>query len=217
MASLAVIVPAYNQAAQLRALLPRLPGTVLVVDDGSTDETALATSQVEVIRFSRQRGYGSALQAGFAWALEHGFERVVTLDGDGQHDPEELPRLLAVDTDIVSGSRFLPESPRRGVEPPAQRQSVNRAVLACLNALTGWSLTDAFCGFKAYRTESLRRLDLTEPGYGMPLQLWLQAHRAGLSVREVPVTCIYHSSQPGRPLQDYLRVLERELCSTCSR
>jgi dolichol-phosphate mannosyltransferase len=211
MGSLAVVVPAHNQAAQLEALLPCLPGTVVVVDDGSTDQTK------GTVRFARRRGYGAALQAGFAWALERGFERVATFDGDGQHDPADLPRLLEQDADIVSGSRFQPSSPRRGHPPPQERQAVNQAILERLNPLTGWNLTDAFCGLKVYRSDALRKLRLDEPGYAMPIQLWIQAHKAGLTVREVPVACIYHTASAGRPLQDYLSVLERELCSTCSR
>lgn len=211
MGSLAIVVPAHNQAAELNRLLPRLPGTVVVVDDGSTDGTR------GTVRLPTRQGYGAALQAGFVWALQRDFDRIATFDGDGQHDPEDLPRLLEHPADIVSGSRFLPDSPRRGVPPPPQRQRVNRAVLQRLNALTGWSLTDAFCGLKVYRADALRQLRLDEKGYALPIQLWVQAHKAGLCVQEVAVACIYHTAAPGRPLEDYLAVLERELCSTCSR
>lgn len=207
MRSLAIVVPAFNPERPL----PRLPGTVLLVDDGSRVPVSGAA-----LRHPARRGYGAALLSGFALAFEGGFERIATFDADGQHDPADLPRLLSESADIVSGSRFLPESPRRGLAPPPERQAVNRAVLSRVNGLTGWELTDAFCGLKVYRAEALRKLRLTEPGYGLPLQLWLQAHRAGLSVREVPVACIYHAATPGRPLADYLSVLERELCSICS-
>ncbi len=219
MGFLATIIPAFNQASELAVLLPRLSGPVLVVDDGSTDSTGAVARQrgAAHLRLPRRSGYGAALIAGFDWARHRGFERVVTMDGDLQHDPDDLPALLAGSADIVSGSRFLPGSSRRGLPPPPQRQEVNRIICRRLSELTGWQLSDAFCGLKVYRTRALERLQLHEPGYAMPLQLWLQAWQAGLSVQEVPVTCIYHSSGPGRPLHDYLAVLERESCSTCSR
>lgn len=208
MGSLAIVVPAHDPPYPL----PALPGTVLLVDDGSKVPVPGAA-----VRHPERRGYGAALLSGFKLALQGGFERIATFDADGQHDPEDLARLLTVSCDIVSGSRFLPTSPRRGVPPPPERLAVHRAVLERLAQLTDYVLTDAFCGLKVYRAEALRKLRLTEPGYGLPLQLWLQAYRAGLTVEEVPVACIYHAASPGRPLQSYLDVLERELCSTCSR
>lgn len=219
MGFLATVIPAFNQARELAVLLPRLRGPVLVVDDGSSDATGSVARQLGAVhlRLPRRSGYGAALIAGFDWVCQRGFERVVTLDADLQHDPDDLPALLAGSADIVSGSRFLPGSRQRGLPPPPDRQEVNRTVCLRLNEMTGWQLSDAFCGLKVYRTRALERLQLDEPGYAMPLQLWVQAWLAGLSVQEVPVTCIYHSSGPGRPLHDYLAVLERESCSTCSR
>ncbi|MCE7873448.1 glycosyltransferase family 2 protein [bacterium CPR1] len=218
MGFLVTVIPAFNQARELAILLPLLCGPVLVVDDGSSDQTARVASRHGAVPLRLARsGYGAALIAGFAWAMQLGFERVVTMDADLQHDPEDLPALLAGSADIVSGSRFLPQSRQRGLPPPPERQKVNRTVCQRLSELTGWRLSDAFCGLKAYRARALERLQLDEPGYAMPLQLWVQAWRAGLSLQEVPVTCIYHSAGPGRPLHDYLAVLEREACSTCSR
>lgn len=212
MGSLAVVVPTFNHFEGLERLISALPGEVVVVDDGST--AVLPTEGAVRLRHDQRRGYGAALLTGFTYALERGFERIATIDADGQHDPADLLRLLDFGADIVSGSRFHPQSARRGLPPPPSRQAVHQAVLQRLNGLTGWGLTDAFCGLKVYRSAALRQLSLDEPGYAMPLQLWLQAHRLGLSVLEVPVACIYHGASPGRPLDEYLRVLS---CSTCSR
>lgn len=218
MGFLVTVIPAFNQARELAILLPRLSGPVLVVDDGSSDETAQVAARHGAAQLRLDHsGYGAALIAGFAWARQRGYERVVTMDADLQHDPDDLPGLLAGSADIVSGSRFLPGSKQRGLPPPPERQRVNRMVCQRLNELTGWQLSDAFCGLKAYRTTALERLQLDEPGYAMPLQLWMQAWKAGLSLQEVPVTCIYHTSGRGRKLHDYLSVLEREACSTCLR
>jgi dolichol-phosphate mannosyltransferase len=100
--------------------------------------------------------------------------------------------LEAIDheTDIVSGSRYLRDF-RQDSVPPHDRRWINQQITAELNARFGLHLTDAFCGFKAYRREALCRLHITETGWGMPLQLWVQAARAGLRVKEVGVPRLY--------------------------
>jgi dolichol-phosphate mannosyltransferase len=95
------------------------------------------------------------------------------------------------DADIISGSRYLQRLPGNSL-PPLDRRAVNQKVTDLLNEILGLGITDAFCGFKAYRVSALRQLDITVPGYAMPLQLWVQAARLGLRVREVPVQLIYN-------------------------
>jgi dolichol-phosphate mannosyltransferase len=115
------------------------------------------------------------------------------MDCDGQHEPHRIGVLLeALDahTDIVSGSRYLRDF-RQDTAPPQDRQEINRVITSELNERFGLSLTDAFCGFKAYRVEALKRLDITETGWGMPLQLWVQAARRGLRIKEVGVPRVY--------------------------
>src|SRR6202035_3306224 len=94
------------------------------------------------------------------------------------------------DVDIVSGSRYLRDF-RQDTLPPRERRQVNRIITAELNELFGLKLTDAFCGFKAYRTSALARLRITETGWGMPLQLWVQAARLGLRIKEIGVPRLY--------------------------
>jgi dolichol-phosphate mannosyltransferase len=116
----------------------------------------------------------------------------VTIDCDGQHEPQRIPRLAAAcrGVDIVSGSRYLKRFAGDD-EPPPQRRWINQRVTAELNRRLGLKLTDAFCGFKAYRVDALRRLTLTESGYAMPLELWVQAVHAGLKIIEYAVPLIY--------------------------
>jgi dolichol-phosphate mannosyltransferase len=114
------------------------------------------------------------------------------MDCDGQHEPSRIPVLLEAihDADIVSGSRNLRDF-RQNTPVPEDRQRINRVITAEINARYGLSLTDAFCGFKAYRREALAGLRITETGWGMPLQLWVQAARLGLRIKEVGIPRVY--------------------------
>lgn len=196
-----VLMPVYNEAATvdlvLEAVRRHFGGEIVVIDDGSDDGTPLVLAtrgDVAVVRLDRNCGYGCALRIGFDVARELCFDKIVTMDCDGQHEPAHIPQFLAAleagTADIISGSRYLPESGSFGV-PPADRREINARITAEVNRVTGYGLTDAFCGFKAYRAGSLAKLTLAEPGYAMPLELWAKAWRAGLAVSEIAVERIY--------------------------
>jgi dolichol-phosphate mannosyltransferase len=191
-------IPVYNEERHLLAVLRevrRYSADILVVDDGSTDGTPQLLARqkkVRVITHARNRGYGAALSSAFAYALEQPVDVLVTTDCDGQHEPARIPVLLEAihDADIVSGSRYLRDF-RQNTVPPQDRLEINRQITAELNQRFGLNLTDAFCGFKAYRREALTSLRITETGWGMPLQLWVQAARLGLRIKEVGVPRVY--------------------------
>jgi dolichol-phosphate mannosyltransferase len=201
-------------------------GWVVVVDDGSSDTTRnIISSRADVLLCAHgaNRGYGASLRTGFEAALRLGATSVITMDCDGQHEPRHITefcdRLEACGTDIVSGSRYLPES-LASDEAPKDRRAVNERVTGIINSVTGWSLTDAFCGFKAYKAEALRRVAIDEPGYAMPLEFWARAWCAGLTVCEMPVERIYfdhdrsfgeHLDDPELRLEYYLSVWQRAL------
>ncbi|MFM2001932.1 MAG: hypothetical protein RI963_1358 [Planctomycetota bacterium] len=191
-------LPVFNEVGYVNAILDevkRYADDVLVVDDGSSDGTSElldAREDIRVVRHATNRGYGAALQSAFAYTLEQGFTGVVTLDCDGQHQPCRIPRFIksARSADLVSGSRYLKKYPG-DAEPPAERMFINRRITAELNRRLGLKLTDAFCGFKAYRREAIESFRITDDGYAMPLQLWVQAVSAGLRIIEIPVPLIY--------------------------
>lgn len=196
-------LPVFNEVNYVDDVLDqvlRYSDRILVVDDGSTDGTsekldarrAAQPEQIEVIRHPKNRGYGAGLQSAFQYTLENDYEGVVTLDCDGQHQPHRIPRFIeaARSADIVSGSRYLKKY-KGDDEPPAERMFINRRITADLNERLAFALTDAFCGFKAYRADALRVMRITNDGYAMPLQLWVEAAAAGLSVVEIPVPLIY--------------------------
>lgn len=192
-------LPVYNEARHVTGVLDevrRYSGEILVVDDGSSDGTAeilAARNDIRVLTHADNRGYGAALLSAFSYAQREGFEKLVTIDCDGQHEPQRIPEFFAActgDVDIVSGSRYLAQFAGDSA-PPEQRRRINEQVTAELNRRLNLNLTDAFCGFKCYRVEALRHLHITEPGYAMPLEVWVQAAAAGLKIVELPVPLIY--------------------------
>ena len=155
-------IPVYNEETSLVGVLTEVlkhAGDVLVVDDGSTDRTPLllrAFPTVRTIRHPRNLGYGAGLRTAFQATIDGGYDGVVTLDCDGQHEPERIPEIGSrlADADIVSGSRYLRVFDP-GQKPPEERRRINVEVTRWLNECLGLNLTDAFCGFKAYRTTAL--------------------------------------------------------------
>jgi glycosyltransferase involved in cell wall biosynthesis len=193
-----VALPVFNEAKHVLAVLDevsRYAENILVVDDGSTDGTSQLLSQrsdVVVTSFAQNRGYGAALQAAFRYASQHDYDAIVTIDCDHQHEPKRIPQFITglYEHDIVSGSRYLSVFDDDSA-PPEDRWKINRIVTAELNRRLRLDLTDAFCGFKAYRVDKLSQLKITEPGYAMPLELWVEAANARLSIREIAVPLIY--------------------------
>jgi dolichol-phosphate mannosyltransferase len=205
-------LPVYNERTHVATVLSEVKKyatDILVVDDGSNDGTACALAQchgIEIVRHPKNLGYGAALQTAFRYALEHRYEVLLTIDCDGQHEPQRIGQLVEAcqdlsayrgssghgkeGADIVSGSRYLVVDESAG-PPPAARRRINEQITQEINGRLGLQLTDAFCGFKAYRVEALARLHLTETGYAMPLELWVQAAYHGLRIVEQPVPLVY--------------------------
>ena len=223
-------LPVYNEARHVGGVLDqslRYSEEVLVVDDGSTDGTSellAARRDIRILRHLRNLGYGAALASAFDFALCGGYDFLVTIDCDGQHEPQRIPQFLDAcgGADVVSGSRYLEPFPGRSL-PPEDRLHINRLITEELNRHLGLQLTDAFCGFKAYRVEALQQIELTETGYAMPLEFWVRAAESELSIVEVPVPLIYLDLERsfGGALDDahtrlavYRQVLGRSLASS---
>jgi dolichol-phosphate mannosyltransferase len=195
-----VAIPVFNEAKTLKDVLDEVrqhARDILVIDDGSTDGTPDLLRQERLICQVRHRenlGYGQSLIDAFRFASQHDYDWLITIDCDEQHEPSWIPEFLRAaaedDADIISGSRYLVDFEGNS-RPPVDRRAINQKITDVLNEVLGLKLTDAFCGFKAYRVEALERLNITIPGYAMPIQLWVQAARQGLRIRELPVRLIY--------------------------
>lgn len=192
------VIPVYNEVSHVHNVLSqvrRWADDVLVVDDGSTDGTAdiLANEPgIKIVTHRWNRGYGAAIASAFQAFLESDHDVLVTMDCDGQHEPARIPVLLEAidDADIVSGSRYLRDF-RQDTPAPNDRRYINATITSEINARFGLNLTDAFCGFKAYRRSAIEPLRIVESGWGMPLEFWAQAARLGLRIKEVGVPRLY--------------------------
>ncbi|WGH93725.1 polyprenol monophosphomannose synthase [Auritidibacter ignavus] len=199
------IIPTYNEAESLPGTLQRVRVAnpevdVLVVDDNSpdgtgewADEQATQDSQLHVLHRTEKNGLGGAYLAGFAWGLERGYDVLVEMDADGSHQPEQLHRLLdAVNqADLVIGSRRVPGG--KMVNWPWYRKLISMGGSVYPRILLGLKLTDITAGYRAYRADTLRELDLgavQSKGYGFQVDMTFRTALAGKRIVEVPITFV---------------------------
>jgi glycosyltransferase involved in cell wall biosynthesis len=191
----AIVMSALNEQDSIASVLHALPRSLsglevrtLVVDDGSTDDTAALAREAGAVvaRHRRNLGQGDGLRTGFALALEMGAAVVVTMDADGQHDPAQLGDLLAPivgdRADYVQGSRFLGRYDDSG----SSRHAGIKAFTALINVLAGIRITDCTNGFRAIRASGLRRMRLVEDRFSAS-EIIIEAAACGLRILEVPV------------------------------
>jgi glycosyltransferase involved in cell wall biosynthesis len=206
---IAVVVPAYNEAHRIAGVLWSIPAVVdaiVVVDDASTDETVAATIAasrpgVKLVRHSHNRGVGAAIATGYRAAFHLGADVAVVMAGDGQMDPDDLPRLIApIEADLadyVKGDRLSTSEMRSGMPPV--RALGNRVLSLLTRTALGIDVMDSQCGYTALGRKGAERLELEGlwPRYGYPNDLLRLARDAGLRVRDVPVHAIYKKKKDG--------------------
>lgn len=193
-----VVIPAFNEEKTIGLVIAeskRFAGEIVVINDGSTDSTeeAALAEGATVLSHPCNLGYGSALASGFRHVKGNGARVMIVLDGDGQHDPTDIPKFVApiVDgrADIVSGSRFIDTISKRGI--PTYRRFGIGIVNHSWAIATGWPVTDTQCGFRAYSRKAVETIEITESNMSASLEILSEIQRKELKMVEVPVTVKY--------------------------
>jgi len=188
-------IPALNEERTIAKVVVRAKkhaDRVLVVDDGSKDDTGLIAENLGavVLRHEKNLGKGAAMRDCFHWAKQNGVDVLVTMDGDGQHDPSLIPKLLdkieEEQADVVIGSRLV-----RPPDMPKYRWLGGRALDSLTGVRIGDRTVDAQSGFRAYSRRAIESLVASEFGMGVDSALLMEADRMGLKIAEVPVTASY--------------------------
>ncbi|MFZ4896571.1 polyprenol monophosphomannose synthase [Plantibacter sp. Mn2098] len=198
-----VIIPTYNERENIATIVGRVRRAtpdvdILVVDDNSPDGTgaiaddlASTDSAIHVLHRTGKDGLGAAYKAGFAWGLERGYVRLVEMDADGSHAPEQLPALLDASgrADVVLGSRWVPGG--EVVNWPLHRKAISRCGSAYARVVLGVPVKDITGGYRVFTADALERIDLAtvhSHGYGFQVDMLWHAYTSGLRIVEVPIT-----------------------------
>jgi glycosyltransferase involved in cell wall biosynthesis len=216
------VIAAFNEGPHIRdVVLGTRPhvDAVIVVDDGSSDDTATAADAAgaEVLRHAGNRGKGVAVRTGLAAVRCRGFTHVLLMDGDLQHRPADVPRLIAAavdgDADVIVGARSFDRA-----QMPASRYWSNVIGSWALGGLVGVPIRDTQSGFRLIRLAALEPLTLTSTGYEIETEMLIRLARRGAAVREVPVALAYDGAPSKlRPIRDttrtcFLALYYRFLC-----
>ena len=196
------IIPAYNEEKNIAGVIKGVRKAlkapeILVINDCSSDETSKLAklAGATVIDLPLRLNYGATIQTGFEYALRNNYDIVILLDGDGQHNPDDIPRVLAPvlngEADLVVGSRFL---------HPPQRTNIRRYRKFGIDVIT-WlynfgskiKVFDSQSCFRAHSRRLLEAVDVAESGFGFSVEVLIKARRKGFVIAEVPISCVYHS------------------------
>jgi glycosyltransferase involved in cell wall biosynthesis len=193
-------IPAFNEEHTIARVVleaQKFAGKVVVCDDGSTDYTAKIAESLgaDVVRHEKNDGYGASIKSLFMYAHELNADVFVTLDADGQHEPNEIPFVIKPivegEADVVIGSRFVDKNGT--AEMPLYRQLGAKLITKMVNGSAKNGLTDSQSGFRAYSHTALDRLNFFEDGMGASVEILLKASKHDLRIVEVPSTCKYNT------------------------
>lgn len=197
-----VICPVYNEQDTIREFYHNLRNfyiqDVVFIDDGSTDRCKdflldVKSKKTFLIGHSKRRGYGAALLSGFSFSLERDYKKIITIDVDLQHNPENIPIFLneLEDREVVLGSRYIWTDTYLNI--PLSRLTINRYVYKLVGQLFSVHCTDPFCGFRGYRETFLKKANLNHTSYGLGLEIILEIIRTKTPFKEIPVKAVYNN------------------------
>ncbi len=219
---IAAVIPAFNEVNTIRRTVEesrKYVHEVIVVDDGSTDDTGREASSAgaTVLRHDSNLGYGAALATGFRYVKGNGARILVILDGDGQHNPADIPKIVEPiirgDAEVTTGSRFINDDSRG--EIPGYRKLGIGMVNKAWNFATKDAMTDTQCGFRAYSRDAIEKIDIKEVGMSASLEILGEAAQKNLRVVEVPISARYEGDtstvQPGRHGMELINYVLRKM------
>lgn len=207
---ISVVIPAFNEQKNIEdtlKTLTRLKLPVIIVDDGSEDDTYKKARKFKALMLKHKinLGKGSALKTGCEAAFKKGAEGVVIMDADGQHNPNDLPKFLNAlgegKYDIVFGSRNYDS------ETPLIRFIGNKIASAVISVLFGIHLSDAICGFRAFTKKAYKKMDCESQGYGIEAEMVIKTAKNNLKYKEVSVDALYHDKSKGVTILDAFFIL----------
>jgi glycosyltransferase involved in cell wall biosynthesis len=211
------VIPCFNEERCIGSVVlktKKFVSSVIVIDDGSTDATAevAEAAGASVHQHDRNRGYGAAIRSALEKGKQLGADVLVIVDGDGQHDPKDIPKLVKPlidgEADVVIGSRFLGQ----GKKPPFYRRVGQRVLTTVTNVGSGQKVSDSQSGFRAYSSKALNALNLAEDGMSVSSEMQFAIGRSGLKVAEVPIDVAYYTDKAKRNLLGHgAEVLSRVL------
>jgi len=219
-----IIIPTYDEAKSIRSLLASIKQQgldldVIVVDDGSSDRTGeiARNNGATVLRSARNEGKGYSLRKGIKYALSQGFDAVITMDGDGQHLPEDIPYFIRLAAYSDSGF-FIGNRMSRAKNMPQIRFITNKIMSKFISFLAQQDISDTQCGFRLIKKEVLSGLNLTTAKYETESEIIIQASRLGFRIESVPIQTVYRGGKSQiHPFVDTLRFIKfiiRELWTT---
>lgn len=198
-----VAIPAFNEENTIGNIVKaslEFADKIIVCDDGSTDKTSHLAKQsgAEVISHEKNLGYGSALSSLFKKVRELGAEVMITIDGDGQHDPKQIPILLNAlkerNLDVVIGSRFLNGESRTSTF----RKSGIKMITSASNIGTNFKVSDSQSGFRAYSKKAVEKINFSEKGMSASIEILQKISKNNLKVDEVPITILYNNKNSSK-------------------
>jgi glycosyltransferase involved in cell wall biosynthesis len=207
-----VIIPTYNEAKAIAEVVRKvrsLNPDVVVIDDGSSDNTPQIArdSGATVLRNHSNEGKGASLIKGFNYALNNGFDAVVTMDGDGQHLAEEIPHFTSMAQNsgsaVFIGNRML-----KTKSMPWLRLLTNKFMSSLISKITGQDIPDSQCGFRLFKKEVLKKLRLKTSRYEIESEILIQSSRLGFKIESVAIRTVYLGEKSRiRPFRDSLRFI----------
>jgi glycosyltransferase involved in cell wall biosynthesis len=208
-----VLIPTYNQASHIRHLIKEVRKyveDVVIVDDGSCDNTAeLAKKEnAVVIRHSHNKGKGASLHTGIDYLSDKDYKILITMDGDGQHLPEEIPLFInfyeKYDADLIVGNRM-----HNLANMPVIRRLTNKIMSNIISKICHQEIPDSQCGFRLIKKKLLDEINLTYSNYEIESELLIRASRLGYKIDQVPITTVYKQEKSYiNPIIDTIRFIK---------